>query len=176
MGYFAQLDGATVARVVVCDDLSWLETRLGGVWVETADPYVQAGDVAYAGPGDGYDPNFPQRFARPWRQPVPGTDETFAQGYPEGHVVAHQGSLWVSTTAGNVWEPGVSAWHPAPTGGEPPLWIQPTGAHDAYRIGAKVRHKRPTGNPNVLVVWRCVQGDGAGLNVWEPGVFGWERV
>lgn len=48
-----------------------------------------------------------------------------------------------------------------------PLWTQPLGATDAYKIGDIVSHNGQ--------LWKCTQGDGAGLNVWEPGVFGWER-
>ena len=47
-------------------------------------------------------------------------------------------------------------------------WRQPTGAHDAYKIGDKVLHNGQT--------WVCTLGDGAGLNSWEPGVYGWEAV
>ncbi len=47
-------------------------------------------------------------------------------------------------------------------------WRQPTGEHDAYKIGDKVLHKGQT--------WVCTLGDGAGLNSWEPGVYGWEVV
>lgn len=47
-----------------------------------------------------------------------------------------------------------------------PLWTQPLGATDAYKIGDIVSHNGQ--------LWKCTQGDGAGLNVWEPGVFGWE--
>lgn len=47
-------------------------------------------------------------------------------------------------------------------------WRQPTGAHDAYKIGDKVLHNGQT--------WVCTLGDGAGLNSWEPGVYGWEVV
>jgi hypothetical protein len=170
--YFAELDpNNVVLRVVVCDNPDWLTERLGGVWVETADPYTEPGDVAYCGPGHGYDPNFPARFARPWMQPVATPDGWTS--YDTGDVVFHQGRLWISTTGGNVWEPGVSGWHDQPTGGQPPLWVQPTGAHDAYLAGAIVRHKRPTGNPNVLVTWSNSHGDG---NVWEPGVFGWTQT
>lgn len=42
-----------------------------------------------------------------------------------------------------------------------PLWIQPSGAHDAYQIGDRVMHN------NVLY-----ESDTAN-NVWEPGVYGW---
>ena len=41
-------------------------------------------------------------------------------------------------------------------------WVQPTGAHDAYRLGAQVTHKGQT--------WT---NTGSDANVWEPGVFGW---
>ena len=47
-------------------------------------------------------------------------------------------------------------------------WRQPTGEHDAYKIGDKVIHNGQT--------WVCTLGDGAGLNSWEPGVYGWEIV
>ena len=47
-------------------------------------------------------------------------------------------------------------------------WRQPTGEHEAYKIGDKVLHKGQT--------WVCTLGDGAGFNSWEPGVYGWEVV
>jgi len=161
--YAAEVDAAgVVLRVVVADSVAWCETHLGGVWVETADPYAAPGEVVYCGPGMGCDESFPQRFGPPWVQPVttPGVSP-----YPLDAVVFHDGRLWRSTTGGNVWEPGVSAWHPAPEGGLPPVWVQPTGAHDAYLAGARVRHGGQ--------VWDNVHGDG---NVWPPGVFGWVVV
>ena len=47
---------------------------------------------------------------------------------------------------------------------EYPEWVQPSGAHDAYPLGAKVMHggKRWTSD--------------VGANVWEPGVYGWTEV
>lgn len=42
-----------------------------------------------------------------------------------------------------------------------PEWIQPTGAHNAYALGAKVSH---AGKHWVSDV---------DANVWEPGVYGW---
>ena len=44
-----------------------------------------------------------------------------------------------------------------------PVWVQPTGGHDAYAKGAKVTHKGS----------RWVSA--ADNNVWEPGVYGWEK-
>ena len=40
-------------------------------------------------------------------------------------------------------------------------WVQPTGAHDAYPLGAQVTHNGKTWTSTVAA------------NVWEPGVYGW---
>ena len=46
-----------------------------------------------------------------------------------------------------------------------PAWVQPTGAHDAYALGAKVTHNGKTWESTV------------DANVWEPaGVSGWREV
>jgi len=50
--------------------------------------------------------------------------------------------------------------------GEIPVWRQPTGAQDAYNIGDKVHYPDETGD-----VWVST----AENNVWEPGVYGWEK-
>ena len=47
---------------------------------------------------------------------------------------------------------------------EYPEWVQPTGAHDAYAKGAKVSHNSKK--------WVST----ADANVWEPGVYGWDKV
>lgn len=44
-----------------------------------------------------------------------------------------------------------------------PEWRQPTGAHDAYPIGAKVSHNDKHWVSNT------------DNNTWEPGVFGWDE-
>lgn len=44
-----------------------------------------------------------------------------------------------------------------------PEWRQPTGAHDAYPIGAKVSHNDKHWVSNV------------DNNVWEPGAYGWDE-
>jgi hypothetical protein len=49
-----------------------------------------------------------------------------------------------------------------PVGPQP--WVQPTGAHDAYALGALVTHNGQT--------WESLYA----ANVWEPGVFGWRVV
>jgi len=43
-------------------------------------------------------------------------------------------------------------------------WVQPTGAHDAYAIGAKVTHNGSK--------WESTVDN----NVWEPGVYGWIEI
>jgi len=45
-----------------------------------------------------------------------------------------------------------------------PAWVQPTGAHDAYPLGAKVLHNGDTWQSTIAA------------NVWEPGVTGWTNL
>lgn len=40
-------------------------------------------------------------------------------------------------------------------------WVQPTGAHNAYPLGATVTHNGKT--------WANLTP----ANIWEPGVYGW---
>lgn len=80
--------------------------------------------------------------------------------YPDGSIVVHSEKLWITTTAPNVWEPGVSGWREVVESGYP-AWVQPTGAHDAYPLNAIVTHNGQ--------VWESQYA----ANVWEPGVFGW---
>lgn len=75
--------------------------------------------------------------------------------------------LWESLIDYNVWAPGTSGWREIVEDGYP-AWIQPTGAHDAYAIGERVTHNGQD--------WEVTQGDGSGLNSWEPGVFGWTQL
>lgn len=46
-----------------------------------------------------------------------------------------------------------------------PAWSQPIGKDDAYKMDARVTHNGKR--------WICTEVDGAGNNVWEPGVYGW---
>lgn len=93
----------------------------------------------------------------PWAQPTGAHD-----AYPQGWTVVHGGKTWESLTPANVWEPGVSGWREVTEdGGEPAVWVQPTGAHDAYAAGDRVTHEGQ--------VW-VSDLDG---NVWSPGEYGW---
>ena len=92
-----------------------------------------------------------------WVQPLGATD-----AYKRDDIVMHNGKKWKSSIDNNVWEPGVYGWEEVTestgdggdsgeTGGggttEPetppaetiPDFVQPTGAHDAYKKGDKVK-------------------------------------
>lgn len=59
--------------------------------------------------------------------------------------------------------------------GEVLPWKQPIDQYDAYKIVNPF-----TGEPDRCThngqTWVVSQADGAGNNVWEPGVFGWDAV
>ena len=59
--------------------------------------------------------------------------------------------------------------------GEVTVWQQPLDQYDAYYVTNPF-----TGLPDQVThngkTWYVSQGDVAGLNVWEPGVFGWLEV
>ena len=95
----------------------------------------------------------------PWR-PVTG----YHDAYPLGAVVTHGGKTWESLTPANSWKPGVSGWRETATGGGTPAWVQPTGVHDAYPIGAIVAHDGRR--------WRTT----VAANVWRPSVYGWTDI
>ena len=58
-------------------------------------------------------------------------------------------------------------WTEVASPGEIPVWKQPTGAQDAYITGDKVWYpERDTD------VWVSTVDD----NVWQPGVYGWDKV
>ena len=83
-----------------------------------------------------------------WVQPLGATD-----AYKLGDIVLHHEKKRESSIDNNVWEPGVYGWEEVTesTGGggttEPetppaetiPDFVQPTGAHDAYKKGDKVK-------------------------------------
>lgn len=87
-----------------------------------------------------------------WVQPVGATD-----AYANGDIVEYNGKKYISTIDANVWSPDVYGWELYTGGGEvvdpQPIepetpdtptdnikdFVQPTGAHDAYAKGDKVR-------------------------------------
>ena len=93
--------------------------------------------------------------------------------YSVDDIVAYDGALyrcaqahtsqagWTPDTTRALWTPrGVSADDPEAV----PEWVQPTGAHDAYPMGAHVMHGG--------IEWVS----DLDANVWEPGVSGWTQV
>lgn len=103
--------------------------------------------------------NLPEGEAAEWRQPSGAHD-----AYPKGWPVRHNGKNWVSLTGANVWEPGVSSWREVTSDSVYPDWIQPTGAHDAYKYEDVVWHNGGA--------WRSTVNG----NIWEPGQYGWEFI
>lgn len=65
----------------------------------------------------------------PWQAPTGAHDS-----YLAGDEVEHNGTQWTSTVDANVWEPGVSGWRELHSDGTVGEYVQPTGAHDAYRL------------------------------------------
>lgn len=117
-----------------------------------------------------------------WVQPLGATD-----AYKKDDVVSHNDKKWISTIDANVWEPGVYGWEEyteespteptnpdTPEPSEPdepstddvPDFVQPTGAHDAYAKGDKVKY-------NGKVYESLMDG-----NVYSPSDYpaGWQEV
>lgn len=90
--------------------------------------------------------------------------------YAIGHIVRHGGGLYRCLTAHTSqagWAPGTapSLWVAISDPAEAwPAWVQPQGAHDAYKLGDHVSH----GGKH----WEST----ADANVWEPGAYGWKEV
>ena len=65
------------------------------------------------------------------------------------------------------WTPDTTPalWTEVAKPGEIPVWVQPTGAQDAYQTGDKVHY--PTAEDEI---WISTTDN----NVWQPGIYGWE--
>ena len=97
-----------------------------------------------------------------WVQPTGVHD-----AYRIGAVVTRNGKVWDSLTPANVWAPGVSGWRErTPEGAGSAEWVQPTGAHDAYKKGDRVRFAGK--NYESLM----------NGNVWSPAAYpaGWKEL
>lgn len=93
-----------------------------------------------------------------WVQPAHAME-----AYDEGDTATHDGRTWVSTIDGNVWAPGVAGWREFVEEGGVPLWTQPAGALDAWRLGDVVTDGEA--EYRSLVDWNVWPLDTAG--VWE---------
>ena len=84
-----------------------------------------------------------------WVQPCGATD-----AYNKGDIVDYNGVKYISTVDANVWAPDVYGWEVYDGGSTDPVepdtpstdedikdFVQPTGSHDAYAKGDKVRYE-----------------------------------
>lgn len=166
----AQLAAGSVGSVAwVRDDLRDLAPPPAGEWMPLAEFDAPVS-------GDIFSPVCPIRFAPAWdaeryatQQQDPDTGTWSWLYSTQGLAVHHAGVHWlntVSTGMPNVWPPGVAGWRAYEADGEGrAIWVQPTGAHDAYPVGFG-----PVAHAGRLWVSTTP------ANVWEPGVFGWTEV
>lgn len=104
-----------------------------------------------------YKNHTPKGEIEDWRQPLGAHD-----AYMTGDRVLFNGKTYISKIDNNVWSPDVYGWQLEDSGvQEFPEWVHPTGAHDAYAIGAIVSRNGK--------LWISTVAS----NVWEPGVYGW---
>lgn len=92
--------------------------------------------------------------------------------YAAGQRIRYEDKLYRCEqvhTSQEGWEPPAvpALWTEVAKPGEIPVWRQPTGAQDAYRIGDLVHYPDADGP-----VYRCT----IDYNVYAPDVAGWEVV
>lgn len=104
-----------------------------------------------------YKNHTPKGEIEEWRQPLGSHD-----AYLTGDRVLFNGEVYISKIDNNVWSPDTYGWELETSGEDYPAWVQPTGAHDAYAIGAIVSRNGK--------LWISIVAS----NVWEPGSYGWE--
>jgi len=86
-----------------------------------------------------------------------------------GDERTYAGKTWICLQSHQTlvgWEPEKTPalWKEVVTVVDIPVWKQPTGAHDAYRLGDIVIYKNKT--------WECISD----YCVYAPGVFGWKEI
>ena len=103
---------------------------------------------------------------------VPMLYDEWAVGhtYAVGDRVYYEENLYrceQAHTAQEDWSPSETKalWTNIAEPGTIPVWVQPTGAQDAYNTGDKVHY--PTADDPVYV-------STVDANVWAPGVYGWD--
>lgn len=114
--YAHVVDDHRVDRVVVCTQPAWLHQIVpGGTWVPTGNGRQHAGPGLYW-----TGPTCPTQFVWPWSEPDPDSL------YPEGAIVWHEGSPWVSMTDDNATEPGTGPdWSPYEPAADGPIVAEP---------------------------------------------------
>jgi len=109
-----------------------------------------------------------------WQMITPAQQtQSWQAGLPlaVGQIVAYSGGLWEviqAHTAQSDWTPDIvpALFKTTVAEGEIPDWVQPTGAHDAYALGDKVRFEGKVYESLI------------NANVWSPTVYpaGWKLV
>jgi hypothetical protein len=114
--------------------------------------------------GNDFTPNFKAHVTAKAFDPK-DPENWYANPVMKGDRRTLDGKTWESLIDYNVWPPGVSGWREIVAVGFP-AWVQPTGAHDAYGIGAKVSFKAK--NYESLI----------SANVWSPEAYpaGWKQI
>lgn len=92
--------------------------------------------------------------------------------YPVGIRVRYEDKLYrceQAHTSQVGWEPPITPalWTEVAEPGEIPVWRQPTGAQDAYRIGDKVHYPTKEDAVYISVI---------DYNTYSPETYGWELV
>ena len=108
----------------------------------TREPILQTGYLTALGRADG------EEYVAPT-----GAHDA----YPQGWKVTHNGKTWESLVPFNVWEPGIANWRKVAGDDGPAEWVQPTGAHDAYKKGDQITYDGH--------VWTS----SVDANTWAPG-------
>lgn len=126
----------------------------------TGNPAVGQPDTT----GSSGQPNFDKACAKQnitWVQAVGSEDPNVKM---KDATVSDGGKNWVSLIDNNIWKPPVG-WREVVAIGFP-AWVQPTGAHDAYSIGDKIKFNSV--NYESLI----------NSNVWSPTGYptGWKQL
>ena len=90
--------------------------------------------------------------------------------YEMGVRVRYDGVLYrceQSHKSQSDWTPDITKnlWTPVAEPGEIPVWVQPTGAQDAYRLNDKVYYPNKGDNIYISII---------DYNIYAPDVAGWE--
>jgi hypothetical protein len=109
-------------------------------------------------------PNFPAAAAKQSLTWVQATGAGDPNTRAKDAIVEDGGKTWVSLIDNNVWKPPVGWREVVATGN--PTWVQPTGAHDAYALGAKVLFNDANYESRISA------------NVWSPAAYpaGWRAI
>lgn len=158
-------DAYPFGAIVTLDGKRYKSLIQGNVWSPATFPrgWVEVDE-------DGVEP---PRTAAAWKQPTGAHD-----AYRLGDLVIFEGETYESLLHANVWSPAVlpSGWSQHVEPEEPeeppveeptiPAWKQPTGAHDAYKIGDRVLFEGKTYESLI------------GGNVWSPSAnpAGWKMI